>query len=53
MQLTGTETNVPATPTTFSYTTTGSSSTKPTQTKPTMKRPRQPRTNHNAAAAAT
>ena len=52
-QLTSTETDVPATQTSFGYTTTGSSPTEFTQTKPTMRRPRQPRTNHTAAAAAT
>ena len=52
-QLTGNKTDVPATQTTFGYTTTSSSSTEPTQTKPTMRRPRQPRINHTAAAAAT
>ena len=51
--LTSTDTDVPATQTTFGDTTTGSSATEPTQTKPTMRRPRQPRTNHTAAAAAT
>ena len=52
-RLTGTETNVPATQTTFHYTTTSSSATEPTQTKPTMRRPKQPRTNLTAAAGAT
>ena len=52
-QLTSTDTDVPATQTTFGDTTTGSSATEPTQTKPTMRRPRQPRTNHTAAAAAS
>ena len=53
MQITSTETDVPATQTTFGYTTTDSSATEPTLTKPTMRWPRQPRTNHSAAAAAT
>ena len=52
-QLTNTDTDVPATQTTFGDTTTGSSATEPGQTKPTMRRPTQPRTNHTAAAAAT
>ena len=52
-QKTRTETDVPATQTTFGYKTTGSSATEPTQTMPTMMQPRRPRTNHTAAAAAT
>ena len=52
-ELTSNETDVPATQTTFRYTTTGSSATEPTQTEQTMRRPRQRRTNHTAAAAAT
>ena len=45
-QLTSTDTDVPATQTTFGDTTTGSSAMEPTQTKPAMRRPRQPRTDH-------
>ena len=52
-QLTGTETDVPATQTTFGYMTTGSSATEPMQTQPTMRRQRKLCTNHTAAAAAT
>ena len=52
-RLTSTDTDGPATQTTFGDTTTGSSATEPTQTKLAMRRPRQPRTNHTAAAAAT
>ena len=52
-QLASTDTDVPATQTTFGDATTGSSATELTQTKPTMRWPGQPRTNHTAAAAAT
>ena len=51
--LTSKETDVPATQTTFGYTTDGSSATEPKQTKPTMRRPRQARTNYTEAEAAT
>ena len=45
-QLTSTNTDVPATQTTFVDTTNGSSATERTQTEPTVRPPRQPRTNH-------